>query len=356
MSAKNYGNKKEEYYDEPNQHDYEEVQGNLNKINISTQSKNVENNKASKKNSKTKKSKQTSQKEIVKGPNKAELDNYQKTLKKGMNVRVNIYKTNEKCTKLEKDLEEKTKKLEKINKEKDGLKTYLTKLEKMAQQKTDTDNLDYQTPKLKNNLVASSIKKSINTINQSEHFTEQSVEKTETAPENNLTISMTGNCPIITMDDGEGVKNVIKSKTALMKFLYKIYTDNQNLKNFQTQVFNLSKNYDDINNILSESSSGFVEIAKKTENEEIQKIVDEKLQEMNKQVKQILAIKQNEYNEQLAKKEEEIEMLTTAYNNIYKEILQKRTDKLHEIKTVENLNSQIDILETKLAYLKNQKS
>ena len=149
---------------------------------------------------------------------------------------------------------------------------------------------------------------------------------------------------------------MIKSKTALMKFLYKIYTDNQNLKNFQTQVFNLSKNYDDINNILSESSSGFVEIAKKTENEEIQKIVDEKLQEMNKQVKQILAIKQNEYNEQLAKKEEEIEMLTTAYNNIYKEILQKRTDKLHEIKTVENLNSQIDILETKLAYLKNQKS
>jgi hypothetical protein len=31
-----------------------------------------------------------------------------------------------------------------------------------------------------------------------------------------------------------------------MKFLYKIYRENQNLKNFQRQVFNLSKNYDDI--------------------------------------------------------------------------------------------------------------
>ena len=34
-----------------------------------------------------------------------------------------------------------------------------------------------------------------------------------------------------------------------MKFLYKIYMENQNLKNFQGQVFNLSKNYDDINRL-----------------------------------------------------------------------------------------------------------
>ena len=43
-------------------------------------------------------------------------------------------------------------------------------------------------------------------------------------------------------------------------------------------------------------------------------------------------------------------MLTKEYDNVYKEI----QDKLHEQKTIENLNSQIEILETKLAYLKQK--
>ena len=47
-------------------------------------------------------------------------------------------------------------------------------------------------------------------------------------------------------------------------------------------------------------------------------------------------------------------MLNKAYDNVYKEIKQKKSDKLHEQKTIENLNSQIEILETKLAYLKQE--
>jgi archaellum component FlaC len=58
----------------------------------------------------------------------------------------------------------------------------------------------------------------------------------------------------------------------------------------------------------------------------------------------------------LAKKEEDINMLNKAYENIYKEIQQKKSDKLHEQKTIENLNSQIEILETKLAYLKQKQA
>jgi hypothetical protein len=34
----------------------------------------------------------------------------------------------------------------------------------------------------------------------------------------------------------------------------------------------------------------------------------------------------------------------------------KKSDKLHEQKTIENLNSQIEILETKLAYLKQKQA
>ena len=62
--------------------------------------------------------------------------------------------------------------------------------------------------------------------------------------------------------------------------------------------------------------------------------------------------KQKEYNEQLKKKEDEIDMLTKAYENIYKEVQQKNSDKIHEQKTIRNLNSQIEMLEAKLNVLR----
>jgi archaellum component FlaC len=54
----------------------------------------------------------------------------------------------------------------------------------------------------------------------------------------------------------------------------------------------------------------------------------------------------------LKKKEEDINMLVKAYDNVFKEIQQKKSDKLHEQKTIEDLNSQIEILEAKLSILK----
>lgn len=291
-------------------------------------------------------------------PNKTQMKQYQDSVLKAMNYRVDIYKTQENCKKLEKDIEEKHKKLEKINKERDSLKNYLKKLEKVMQQKTDTDNNDNTkiSSANKNKNTLATINKSL--TNQSENpISEQSEEKTiENANENKLTISMSGTPPVITMDDGQGNKNIIKSKAGLMKFLYKIYTENLNLKYFQGQVFNLSKNYDDINNILAESISGFQDIAKSTKREDIISEVDTKLKELKTQVESSMKQRQNEYNTNLEKKEEDINMITKAYNNVYKEIQQKKSDKLHEQKTIEDLNSQISILETKLAYLKKSKS
>ena len=189
-----------------------------------------------------------------------------------------------------------------------------------------------------------------NKTEENQNMTEQNEEKIN--DDVKLTISMTGTSPVITMDDGQGNKNIIKSKKGLMKFLYKIYIENQNLKSFQKQVFDLSKKYDDINNIMEEGISGFQEIAKNTKNEKIEKLVDEKLNELKSEVETSLKQKQEEYNLQLKKKEEEINMLEKAYDNIYKEVQQKNNDKIHEQKTIKDLNCQIEILETKLAYLK----
>ena len=268
-----------------------------------------------------------------------------------MNYRVEIYKTKENVSRLEKDLEIKNKKLEKVIKEKQNFQNYLSKLEKIVQEKTDTDNQEQKVniPPSQRSQQESSANK---TISNKDDQSQSNAEQTEENNKVKLTINMTGVAPVITMDDGQGNKNVIKSKKGLMKFLYKIYSENQNLKNFQKQVFDLSKDYEDINNIMKEGISGFQEIAKGTKNEKIQNLVDEKLKGLKSEIEASLEQKQKEYNEQLKKKDEEINMLTKAYENIYKEVQQKNSDKIHEQTTIKNLNSQIEILETKLAYLK----
>ena len=282
-------------------------------------------------------------------PNEVQMKQYDNIAKEGMNTRVDIFKTKEHLIKLEKDLESKNKQLEKATKEKKNFQKYLSKLEKIVQEKTDTDNIQ------QSNIPRSSIKETESSINKSvtnkeeESNTEQNEEKNDKIK---LTINMSGIAPVITMDDGQGNKNIIKSKKALMKFLYKIYSENQNLKSFQKQVFDLSKDYDDIKNIMEEGISGFQEIAKGTKNEKIQNLVNEKLQGLKEEIESSLEQKQKEYNEQLKKKDEEINMLTQAFDNIYKEVQQKNSDKVHEQNTIKNLNSQIEILETKLAYLK----
>ena len=359
-------NEEAQEYEYPDNHNNvgqeEEIQENK-PLQTTKIQKNPKISKTSQKTSSKKSSKKTNKKEAQSTktnlPNKTQMNKYKETSIKAMNYRVDIYKTQENCKKLEKDIEDKYKKLEKVNKERDSLKNYLDKLEKVMQKKTDTDNND--TTKIKTSLhkiknTTSTINKSLTNQNENEsNVTEQSDEKTnDNMNENKLTISMSGTAPVITMDDGQGNKNIIKSKASLMKFLYKIYMENQNLKNFQGQVFNLSKNYDDINNILAESISGFQDIVKSTKKEDIINEVNNRLKELKEQVESSMEQKQSEYNAQLEKKEEEINILSKAYNNVYKEIQQKKSDKLHEQKTIEDLNSQIEILETKLAYLKQK--
>ena len=308
-------------------------------------------NKLFEKQSSYKKSKKETNINPENPPNENQVKKYEKVRKEGMNCRVDIFKTKEKVSKLEKDLEIKNKNLEKATKQKENFKNYVNKLEKIVKEKTDTDNIADSFPQEIKKTKESNLNNAVSKKElESQNTVDQSAEK-----ENNkvkLTISMTGTVPVITMDDGQGNKNIIKSKKGLMKFLYKIYAENQNLKSFQKQVFDLSKDYDDINNIMEEGISGFQEIAKSTKNENIQNLVDEKLKELKAEITASLEQKQKDYNEQLKKKEEEINMLTKAYENIYTDVQQKNNDKIHEQKTIRNLNSQIEILETKLAVLK----
>ena len=111
--------------------------------------------------------------------------------------------------------------------------------------------------------------------------------------------------------------------------------------------------YDD-NNILNESIAGFQEIIKVTGDSNLEQKVNNSLSDLKTQIESSLEKKQNEYNQQLAKKEESLNVLFNTYGSIEKEILQRKLDKFHEQKTIENLNTQIEILQTKLSLLKKK--
>ena len=167
--------------------------------------------------------KETTNIDMNNAPNKAQIKKYENIGKEGMNYRADIFKTNESVQRLEKDIEAKHKKLLKVYKEKQNLKIYLGKLEKIVQNKTDTDNTTLSiAPKTKK--TTKSIKEdNLMTISSNNNKTEENQNMTQQSEEKinddvKLTISMTGTSPVITMDDGQGNKNIIKSKKGLMKF------------------------------------------------------------------------------------------------------------------------------------------
>ena len=87
-----------------------------------------------------------------------------------------------------------------------------------------------------------------------------------------------------------------------------------------------NKDYDDINNIMEEGISGFQEIAKSTNNENIQNLVDEKLKELKTEITTSLQQKQKEYNEQMDKtirNSERPNKMNIEERKLNKELLEK---------------------------------
>ena len=115
-------------------------------------------------------------------PNDTQIKHYENMAKEGMNRRVDIFKTKEKVSKLEKDLETKTKKLEKETKKKENFQNYLSKLEQIVKEKTDTDN--QQTKNIQS--VPSSKNKEVEVSDnkQTENKNEESQNVTEKTEEN----------------------------------------------------------------------------------------------------------------------------------------------------------------------------
>ena len=238
---------------------------------------------------------------------------------------------------LQEEVISKQNQLIKLEKEKEELSKYLLKLENITKDKNiGESNAEIMTFSEKDN--------SIENNKNFEAFDSQS-----------LTINISGGSPNIVMENEKEEKIIILSKKDLMKYLNKIYKENQALKNFQQQIFNLSKSYGDINDNLAECIAGFQELCMNTSGNKIKiEDVETKLSDLKKYMENSLETKTNEYNILMDKKDEDLNLLKSEFINMEKGINESGNDRLEEQRKILELQSRKEELERQIAKLEGK--
>ena len=270
---------------------------------------------------------------------------------KNMNYRYEIEKYKNKISQLQKDYDAQIDLQNKMEKEKENLTKYLLKLEKMLQNQSqrqkmvNTNNSNISTISNNQNMSLNATKKSVSIFNTS-----------------NININVTGNNPIITIfDNSKNSKYTILSREELQNFLLKIYKENQKLKAFQSQVFELSKNYDDVNSNIEESLKKLQETIQNNhknnnnenkieQNNNIEQEILSQFQDFTNKINNILETKQIEYNLLLKGKDDELNIISEELINVSKELEERKSDRLKEQKIIFDLENEIKELKMQNIY------
>ena len=264
--------------------------------------------------------------------NKAE-----KRIKKNMLLKKDKEEAHKKEDELQKQIIGKQDELTKIEKEKEDLSKYLLKLEKVAKGQNIGDKTS-----------------EIMTFTEKDN-TKENNKNYEAFDSQSLTINISGGSPNIVMDDHKGEKIIILSKKDLMKYLNKLYKENQALKNFQHQIFNLSKSYGDINDNLADCIAGFQELCMNTPGDKINlDDVENKLNELKKYMENSLETKTNEYNILMDKRDEDLTFLKSEFISLEKEMKEGTSDRLEEQRKILELQDKKEELERQIAELEGK--
>ena len=264
--------------------------------------------------------------------NKAE-----KRIKKNMLLKKDKEEAHKKEDELQKQIIGKQDELTKIEKEKEDLSKYLLKLEKVAKGQNIGDKTS-----------------EIMTLTEKDN-TKENNKNYEAFDSQSLTINISGGSPNIVMDDQKGEKIIILSKKDLMKYLNKLYKENQALKNFQHQIFNLSKSYGDINDNLADCIAGFQELCMNTPGDKINlDDVENKLNELKKYMENSLETKTNEYNILMDKRDEDLTFLKSEFISLEKEMKEGTSDRLEEQRKILELQDKKEELERQIAELEGK--
>ena len=264
--------------------------------------------------------------------NKAE-----KRIKKNMLLKKDKEEAHKKENELQKQIIGKQDELIKIEKEKEDLSKYLLKLEKVAKGQNIGDKTS-----------------EIMTFTEKDN-TKENNKNYEAFDSQSLTINISGGSPNIVMDDQKGEKIIILSKKDLMKYLNKLYKENQALKNFQHQIFNLSKSYGDINDNLADCIAGFQELCMNTPGDKINlDDVENKLNELKKYMENSLETKTNEHNILMDKRDEDLTFLKSEFISLEKEMKEGTSDRLEEQRKILELQDKKEELERQIAELEGK--
>ena len=264
--------------------------------------------------------------------NKAE-----KRIKKNMLLKKDKEEAHKKENELQKQIIGKQDELIKIEKEKEDLSKYLLKLEKVAKGQNIGDKTS-----------------EIMTFTEKDN-TKENNKNYEAFDSQSLTINISGGSPNIVMDDQKGEKIIILSKKDLMKYLNKLYKENQALKNFQHQIFNLSKSYGDINDNLADCIAGFQELCMNTPGDKINlEDVENKLNDLKKYMENSLETKTNEYNILMDKRDEDLTFLKSEFISLEKEMKEGTSDRLEEQRKILELQDKKEELERQIAELEGK--
>ena len=187
--------------------------------------------------------------------------------------------------------------------------------------------------------------------------TEENNKNYEAFDSQSLTINISGGSPNVVMENETGEKIIILSKKDLMKYLNKIYKENQALKNFQHQIFNLSKSYGDVNDNLADCIAGFQELCANTPGDKINiEDVQKKLDELKQYMENSLETKNNEYTILLDKKDEDLTLLKGEFISLEKEMKEEISDRLEEQRKIMKLQEKKEELERQIAEFEKNKN
>ena len=339
--------KREEKLEEYNQENNEEQEPNQIEQKLVPSSKKLKNNNklqnrpawgansSNKKNNVREKYKQSKEINAQNIKNKVAEKN-----KKNLNLKKEREKVKKRHDELEKELITKEDELNKVSKEKEDLSKYLFKIEQVVKgTKTSVQGGP-----------------SVMTFSEKDNFPENG-KNYEAFDSQSLTINISGGSPNIIMEDEKGEKIIIISKKDLMKYLNKLYKENQGLKNFQNQIFNLSKSYDDINNNLADCIAGFQELCINNPSDKItMQDVDEKLNDLKKQIENSLETKMNEYNILMDKRDEDLSLLKNEFISLEKEMKEGTGDRLEEQRKILELTEKKEELERQIAELEKKEN
>ena len=259
---------------------------------------------------------------------------------KNLNLKKQREKIKQKHNELEKELNNKEDELNKVTKEKEDLSKYLFKIEKVVKGASNTAG-----------------NPSVMTFSENE-ILQDKVKNYEAFDSHSLTINISGGSPNIIMENEKGEKIIIISKKDLMKYLNKLYKENQGLKNFQNQIFNLSKSYDDINNNLADCIAGFQELCINNPSDKINmQDVNEKINELKKHIETSLETKMNEYSILNDKRDEDLSLLNSEFIELEKEMKDGGSDRFEEQRKIMELQIKKEELERQIEELegKNEK-